>query len=419
MSQERKTKNNRHLLDREGHMRRHPESETRNSDRLYASFNFPLDRPPQTTNSSAIALAKMSESRAQDILGNCSQWHVACQRLTVGLDEAPLRVMKPLAGSASVNATNLYVVVQNFSGDSKKHVVNVEWLQQNVNAPFPSSPVPTIDTLANQERYDNYRLLNADYYSLYDVDWLLALINDALADANAAAATTVAPPIITCDSEQKFILWAEASYAFTGNPLTGIKLYFSFDLYQLFTGCWSSRFYRGNLDSLDADTQKCAYELMFIPQGTATGDSKSGSGNLVTDIPSETASPTPGFRLFQRLSPLKHWTSVRSLIVTTAQLPVLSEYVPVTSSSTSLNPGQQIIATVDLGAYSYEDTRDGITWEPDTLHFADMTNPEPLNRLDFQVYYIEDRPTPMFPLSVSSNNAVKLRLAFERPIRHG
>ncbi|MHA2087292.1 MAG: phage minor capsid protein [Promethearchaeota archaeon] len=273
----------------------------------------------------------------------------------------------------------------------------VIWSPQEKNAKVPNPPSLTGNTL--QEF--------SEYYYMYNFQYMISLINDALErcmDKLKAIVTpilnTVNPPFLTWDDNQLSTMHARESH-FDTDVFPQVRMYFNRSLYSLLSSLPSVKFDISN-------PKKKYYQLIM----------KRYNGAKVVEIQN-----TGIDRLIiarQEYSTVNQFSPVSSVMFMSSTLPIIPTYL---SNPAVYIDGQPInlTNTYNNSANIITDiSSDEMAYKPELLfvpsaqyRFIDLQNDTPINQVDIQTFW-RDKLGIVRPFYLAPNSSASLKILFQK-----
>ena len=296
----------------------------------------------------------------------------------------------------SIVGANLFVGVSQNDVDKTIYSFNingtetfVEWVTQEPGAPEPTAPVIT-------------QQLGSSYYFCYSYDWWVSLCNVALNTAYVASGSPgTGPPTLN------YIITEGNSLLFYFKPAgadvigTTYQLFMNSNMANLFPN------FPGTWENLSNGQ---TFKLKASANGTLNGSTGIPAGSSQQEFPG-----TAG------------WSPIDALVVTTSQVPIVSEQVTPPSligvSDYGFNRGvseaafQPILVDVTLAELNgAEDWRSNFIFEPTGEYrmISLTTQSSPISSVDFQVWWRNRLDDGLYPLRLSNGSSLSLKLMFRR-----
>lgn len=407
-------------------------------------------------------LATFNEVRTEAIVKVPEDYHLSVIRFTIPTESIPLLVPSiqpgppPYGPNANFRLTNYSFTLQYMSDDlstvEDPVQVYVQFFPQNLNATAP-------------KRWDNIGVVqNVNFYSIYAYQHFIDTWNLALSQAfdglsTAAQTSGIAAPYFIFDPVTQLIsLIVPTTYVqpndttvphlhISANTLMGTFLE-SFQLFYNDTATMGrnyifnisnngNNYYNKNFGPLDlvitsgstAITSTGGYLLPSMAGATLEGNGIvtntiiSSVTNATTGVISSnaTASGTYRFnvydpyylRISQQSVNLSAFNSIRSIVMTTGEVPIKSEYTPVLSNNATSNflpiltdfEPQLPESGLDRGLLSYLPTAE--------YRLVDLKGKNELKRFDLQLFW-QDKLLNRYPIYIFPQQSADVKILFRK-----
>lgn len=229
--------------------------------------------------------------------------------------------------------------------------------------------------------------LDSAFQGVYYINQFLEMINTAFTTAhNNPPASPGNPPRIVLNTDNTFSLIVDTLYI----PGT-TDIFFNEPLYSFFQG----------LDSV------------FIGYNTANFKDRRLIYQRYFDNVFTYPAPLVGtyYNMRQESASQYLWTNLRTLILTTNEIPITKEYVSIGPNSSSIK--NQAI-TDYIGTQEQDDTYRRMPYEyraGSGYRLVDLKYDGPLNKIDFKVYAV-DQFGFQFPLALAPGEAARVKFMF-------
>lgn len=279
----------------------------------------------------------------------------------------------------------------------------VQFIPQNRLAPLPAAPNATTDKLQ-----DN----STGYYNVYQIQYFLFLVNNALATAYTdlnnlvVAGGDVLPspyaPVITYDSGSKiFILNCDVA-GYSSQLALPIKMYMNPSMYNLF----------GSFPVYINSATGGGYGKQFEIQTDTFG------GSTLTQFPSVLPVYT-AIQVFQETSSIPTWSPVTSIVFCSSTLPIIPTQVSapqvfingVTISNSNNSNISPVITDIVAADAQYTPF---LVYNPTAEYrLISLTGNKSLYNVDISVYF-KDRVGTLVPLRLPAGGSCTLKLLFTK-----
>jgi hypothetical protein len=347
-----------------------------------------------------------NEARTIPFLDNPEDYYLSIIRFSLETGS----IIPVIIPEIQVNQPNINLTVYSFTlaWDSGATLYNgpqtfVQFVPQNRLANLPAAPSITTDKLQ-----DN----STGYYSVFQIQYFLYLVNIALATAYTdlnnlvVAGGDVLPsayaPVITYDSGSKiFILNCDVA-GYSSALALPIKMYMNPSMYNLF----------GSLPVYINSATGGGFGKQFEIQTDTFG------GSTLTQFP-PSAPVYTAIQVFQETSSIPTWSPVTSIVFCSSTLPIIPTQVSApqifingTTISNSNNSNISPVIT-DIVADDAQYTPFLVYNPTAEYRLISLTGNKSLFNVDISVFY-KDRIGVLVPLRLPSGGSCTLKLLFTK-----
>lgn len=336
------------------------------------------------------------ETRTVPIIDNPSEYYLTCVRFSLPTSTIPLLIV-PVQPYPNTDATKtIYSVSLSYGGQTAQQFVS--WLP---NEQVFSNPIAPKYTLSATSQFTNS---SDTYYYCRSYVHMMNLVNNAL----AAAFTTLqglislpagaAAPYLTYDAATSLFSINAPKAAYDVSNPQFISIYFNNDLYTLFGAFNSIINNNNNLNENDR-------QILIRDQKNNTD--ASGTIHFSQEFPT-----------------LSCWSGLKSIIITTGTIPIVSEGIPASQSyysSMNVNAnGQPTFLNIvsdydalfdDVGQASFVNSMQYTSTSEYRL--IDMIGTQPLTSFDIQCWWM-DAFGNLHELLIAPNESATLKFMFRK-----
>lgn len=385
------------------------------NDNIYA--NIVIDHPqpvyPLVPTGATLGIApidaKYDVTKNTFILDKCNNYYCSVIKFDIPLDNVPLLIMPIIPSQTNNDLTPLVIGIQ-FLGVS--YPVYLIYL--------PESTMTLPPNFQNQTS----QVIN-EYYFTYSYETLIRMTNFGLRQAYinsgipALFAPGAAPPVpyFTLDPVTNLIsliahtMWTQPFAPLTNTP----QIYMNTELFTYYSSFYSS---------FQGYDKPNGLEQIFILGGPSFPTENQGYAPFGT----APTSPPTYYKFTQEYSVLEYWSSLRKILITTSTIPVNPEYVPTVNvasipeinslnlnNSSSLNVSFPILSDFTPNIEQSAGTSRSIAYyvPPGQYKLIDLISDNSLQKIDIQIYW-QDRDGNNYPLEISVNQQISIKLAFFR-----
>jgi hypothetical protein len=423
-----------------------PQNKGTTSDNVY--FNIEINNIPFTIDfaqhefDGTFSLTNYNETLTQPIIQNPSDYYLTVARFIIPGDSIPI-VYCPIIGGAAQTDPNLtpFIVTLFFGG--MPFVSNVQFFSLTgvsvPNAPSMNQP--------------NFLRTDSPYYYVFSYQHIITMFNNALlASFNAlklafpAAPPTEAPFFIFDEITQLIRLVVQNSYSevIAGGPT--IEIFMNAVSYFRFFVSFYTQFFGYN--------QPNGMDFQFIvppttvnqipPPGPATAIRPLFNNAYTYPVLAPAAAPPPQVQqmeqpreytetlnnppdyifLTQEFVSVEYWNTFKSIVFTSATLPLQAEYVP---SSIIRNGGQAngvinyrpILTDFTPSLPRAGDLRGIFVYTPQgPYRLISLMGSVPIQKIDLQVYW-QDNDDLLHPIVLNPGRFMSVKLLFIRKENDG
>lgn len=356
-----------------------------NSERIYINCSI-----TNTTNQPINAV--YNQTFQQAILQNCSDYYFTINRFSISGAAIPLMIF-PIQKNQS--NPNLSTLLFTFTYD------NITYPQYVIYAPEND----LITSAPSQNVSLNFYQSLSPYYFVFSIQDLIDMFNTAVASAFTAVKTAnpgipqTEAPYFIYDAPTKLIsLITQYSFSDTMNPLT---LSVNYALYKYL----SSFQYLYNSSSTDGSN------YTFVLNDNANNHYALPGATLPTP-------PTnPDYLQFiQEYDSSSDWISLQSLVITTNQIPIRGEIIPISidqspSSNFISNNSLQIVSDFVPEFQGIGDVSSIYNYQPTILRMINILDDKPMMTLDFQIWFM-DSFNNLYPLQLLPFTTASIKVGF-------
>lgn len=336
------------------------------------------------------------ETRTVPIIDNPSEYYLTCVRFSLPTSTIPLLIV-PVQPYPNTDATKtIYSVSLSYGGQTAQQFVS--WLP---NEQVFSAPIAPKYSLSATSQFTNS---SDTYYYCRSYVHMMNLVNNALAAAfttlqglASLPAGAVAPYLTYDAATSLFSINAPKAAYDVSNPQF-ISIYFNNDLYTLFGAFNSIINNNNNLNENDR-------QILIRDQGNNTD--ASGIIHFSQEFPT-----------------LSCWSGLKSIIITTGTIPIVSEGIPASQSyysSMNVNANGQ---PTFLNIVSDYDALFDDVWQASFVNsmqytstseyrLIDMIGTQPLTSFDIQCWWM-DAFGNLHELLIAPNESATLKFMFRR-----
>jgi hypothetical protein len=341
---------------------------------------------------------RYSEQRTDPILDNPSDYDVCVSRFSIPVQGIPLIIVPIENGQTNINKSVWYVTLNKGSNYYQEALIHQP-------TQFGGTTSPTAGTLMTEAIQVEFYY----YYSYFQIDDFLRIINKALSDAFTSlkaseTVTSTLPPVFTYDYNTKlFSFYCQYSYI-----ADGISLFVNEALYSKIDAI-DSNYFRTPLYQL------CDFKLVievrnqnyFIPDGYTPPATQSNP--LLTPA-------VPSYLIFtQNFQMTSNFPTFRSIVFTTT-MPVLREQISngFDQINNSANQSQSIL-TDFLTTFEVDISRQSAQYFPTIWRWISLQSNTPLYRVDFAVFW-SDTKGNLYPVYLPPRTVANIKLYFRKRI---
>lgn len=358
----------------------------------------PVNSPPLIFN----------EQRQNAIIPNTGEYYLSIVRFQ--LDTTSLPIFVPIIqlgpNQPDPNLTIYSVtVVDNSTSPPTPYQVYIEWVNQIANVDVPQPPAP------------NPLQAESEWYFCYNFEWMVNLVNTALATAigpnptGANLTNGIASMAWNSSSNTATLYLDEANfytptYPIGPNPtIPKYSLYFNQALYTLFSSFPAT--YYGSVGVVSGQN----YEILVT--------NYSGVNTIQLPV---TAPSTPCIYINQEWDTTSVWTPVSSIVFTSATFPIIPTRLSppqayyngvlynLNASGNNSNIAQ-VITDLASGDLCYKPS---LLYEPTAqFRLIDMVGNTPLTNINIQVFW-KSKLGNFVPFRLATGNSCSMKLLFTK-----
>ena len=326
--------------------------------------------------------ASTLDQRDRDILSTTNEWEMSITRFTIPTNLLPLLIIPD-------RTVNTYSVTLSCNGNDYQQFV-----------PYTQS---------------SFRgLYGREVQAYYDIQAFLDDVNSALllafADVlfNNPACVSTQPPRFYYDSVTSLIS-CYVDRGFIDGTLNGVSMYMNTILFNLFQAFIAE--YLPTPQPLGKDIR-----FKILDSNTLA------ISNVIprVNVPNAIANINVTLlQLQQTFICISNFFSVRSLVITTSQIPVQQEYLPNISSNLQnqnvSNTNRSIVSDFEIPAITDQNSfRTSITYIPTAEYrMISLLGDQSLNRVDFQVLFTDTNGL-FYPLYLDVDKTISIKTMFRR-----
>jgi len=267
----------------------------------------------------------------------------------------------------------------------------IEYIPQDKTASIPIAPSKSTNGLQ----------LFTDYYYVYNYEYVVFLVNNALKTCfnNLSSLTTLPTtnaPYFKWDSSLNTASLITDSAGFNDSSSNYIKLFFNNALFNLFESLPS---YTINSYS----TQGLIYQISCSSFGVANSTTVSNTTYLICN---------------QEFSTISIWNPVASIIFISNTLPIKSESLGApliylndsTYQSTNNKNIAGVISDFQTGDNMYKSY---VNYQPTVLRYIELVGDQPIEKIDVEVYW-KNRLGELIPFNLNPLNTMTIKVCFSR-----
>lgn len=344
--------------------------------------------------------ARFIDNRSQPIIDKPSDYTMSVVRFRCDTSNIPLLLMpiQPLPNT-DINKS-IYSITLSYTPSNYNSQKYVMYSNTGTDAPVP----PNTNGIGKISNIDpNY----AAYYSIYVVDRLLELINNALNDAYTDIVNTqwggipdpnysCAPQIGFDSTSQLFFIIAPVAYS-SASPL--VEFYMNKDLYYLFDSSFLTTQYYYDPQPFNKDIQINIYN--------------NGANNITLPAPFGNS-----VKYYQNFPTLGNISIFSNLIFAGNNIPCRYELLPNrgvnTTNSDIGNTQFPIITDFTLDNSNGTSFRNQIYYVPSAEYRrVNLISDTPLTQIDLSIYWT-DKYNNLYPLLLNSSQSCTLKILFEK-----
>ena len=284
----------------------------------------------------------------------------------------------------------------------------ISWIPQDTSAPLPPPPNQTSNGFADNSQ---------GYYNSYNFQWLIYLVNGALADCYASLLALSGgtlplphlPPLMTWDTQNKIACISAPTPAFNGGgSFLYNRLYFNAPLFTLFSTFVST--YNGYTGVVNGKNNQIILEDFQ-------------STNTVQLVVGNTIPPTYAtyLQMYQEQPSITSWSPIASIVFCSSTLPlvpnnisaplVFQEGQALGSSNGNNSNISQVLTDFCVGNNGYTPY---ILYNPTAEYRrVSLFGNAPLTNFDLTIFW-KDRLGNLHPLLLSSGGSCNIKILFEK-----
>lgn len=361
-------------------------------------YNVPINHNP--SNGLFATTAEYSVTQTQSIINKPGNFYCSIVSFSVPANRIPIFIMPIQPGSTQTNP-NLSTLSISFTYNNITY--GPEYIIYAPENSISTPPPPSTNTNGNYQQN-----MSNEYYYVFSYNQLIQMINttiNTLITANAALSTAIGAnnPYFTYDSTTQLLSFI-APYSMRNTAVTPINFYFNTPL-RLYLD--SFRTIAGNNNS------PLAYQMVL--------DVKPNNFNGYATPGNNVTNPPAFLEYIEEYNSLQYWNSFKSLIFTSADLPI--EYEQLTQGDGSIVPTTQTSNTGNLNLLpiltqfapvivNSGDQRSIIVYYPTgPYRLIDMTGENALIKLSIRVEWM-DTNNNRYPLQLSVGTSAFIKILF-------
>lgn len=370
-------------------------------DNVYLNVNIPHNDSLSVNGSPTIAnFFQIRNEKLFDLPPK--MYSMSVVRFTIPTGYIPLTIMPVTINPSNVNDPNYSIYSVTLSYNGYDSTTNLIYKPQNTYIDIPPAPLPGDNPI---------RFKYIDYYSIYSVQWMLDMINEALntsfndIKANFPLASPTKPPFLTFNPSNKlFSINAQIEYD-SNQPPPYIQIYFNHYLDELFESSFCNIY-----NSYATNTKNTQYLIQ----------------NLITNVSTILSYP-PGhqqiYTMNQEYCTLSQWYPLSSIVFTTGSLPIRSEWVSIGNSisqnisgstnNISNNNFLRILTDFEIDPTFIFETRSFIHYVPTAEYRRiDLLGNTSISTIDIQIWW-KDNYQNLYPILIPAHYNVSIKILFE------
>jgi hypothetical protein len=344
-------------------------------------------------------VANYSEEKNNDVLGKASDYQMSIVRFSIPGNTIPIRVVEALGTDLNtlVYSVTLERVVAGVVTATRREYL--QWIPEATNILIPSSS------------FDSTGINSYQYYSLYNYQAFVTLVNNAFATAftNLASkpAGATAQPYIVYDPKTK-LMSLVVQQGYISNVNDYINIYMNYKLFPFFNSFDNIQKAYNNVDGKDYLIQ-----ISSLPEITA-------GTNKITIPTGSPGAGTTAYVMIQDYPVLYNWNTVKSIVFTSGTIPSRQEFQPSVDllTGTVQQTGQQsfkpIITDMIPLVTDGTENRSTIVYNPSAEYrMVDLISDNSLRKLQISVWWC-DNHTRLYPLMVAPDELITIKMLFRR-----
>jgi hypothetical protein len=268
---------------------------------------------------------------------------------------------------------------------------NIVFYPQDLTQPLPSGPSKNSTGL---QTFTNY-------YYVYNYEWWINLVNNALSTCFASLQSTYSgtlptsnPPYLTWSTIYNTATLVSDVAGFNNASSNYIELFFNNALYQLFSSLPSMMYDYNSTFGLN-------YQISTNAYGLASTE----------ELTTYTAFTVP-----QEYSTISVWNPVLSIVFTSNTMPIVSEQLsaPIiylngsTIQSTNTSVIQNIITDFESNDGQY---KPNLVYQPTIYRYKELIGSSPLNSIDIRCYW-KNRIGNLIPFVLNTGCSATMKIMF-------
>lgn len=331
------------------------------------------------------------------LIENLGNYQVALDSASIPADNIPLwiPIIKPYPNLD--NNLTAYSFTLSYNGISSDETF-MNFISQNPNQVY----IP----LSNTQTTADY---NSFYYYVYSINNILIMLNNTLTAAFNNLATKIAlpanavPPYFSFNNlDDKISINAQLNYYDIINTPNPIRVYSNYEMF-LITDKLS--FIYNNIDGNPVLPTSFLYYItnlrnnIFVP----------------SDITTPPTIDDQYIKIEQEIPSISNLTPVKSICITSASIPVQSDYIPRKVGQNSSTVGEEVILTEfePVLRFPQENVGNNILYRPQYRRYKNMKSQLSLQRIDISLYWRDIFGT-LHVLYSNINKLATLRLVFRK-----
>lgn len=344
--------------------------------------------------------AKYNVCKSGPILEKSSDFFCSVIRFTCPLNDIPLFIFPIIPNQVNPNKSTMVIGI-NYNGINNS--TNVIYIPDNLDT-------PPVQNLTIQ--------VITPYYYVYDYQNFITIINSALltvynSSGLAALFPTALPPYFSFDSSTNLISIIIPSFFVTLTaPAVGIPIIYMNDALAHYLESFET-LYRGSNELFGRD-----YDFIFPPANQINDKAYALFGTVYPP------NPGPGivinlpqyYKIPQNYITLQSWNSLSKLILTSNNIPIRNEIVPVGGNNNS-----GLLATFPI-ITDFVPQFTSLAGESRTIAYylpsaqyklIDLISDSPLYNIDIRILW-QDLKGNLYPLYIFDNHQAEIKIAFIR-----